>query len=106
MNDPGHGELRAPHISESRSLPVEKHRSDIFFAAVETTRMPMTVTDPHLPDNPIVFANRAFLEMTGYAADEVIGNNCRFLQGRRPIRPASAMCANRSKAVANLPPRC
>ncbi len=43
--------------------------------------MPMTVTDPHLPDNPIVFANRAFLEMTGYSAEEVIGNNCRFLQG-------------------------
>ncbi|MBB4592379.1 hybrid sensor histidine kinase/response regulator [Xanthomonas cannabis] len=81
MNDSRHGKLRAPHISESRSLPVEKHRSDIFFAAVETTRMPMTVTDPHLPDNPIVFANRAFLEMTGYSADEIIGNNCRFLQG-------------------------
>lgn len=81
MNDTRHGELRAPHISESRSLPVEKHRSDIFFAAVETTRMPMTVTDPHLPDNPIVFANRAFLEMTGYSSEEIIGNNCRFLQG-------------------------
>ncbi|WP_166762219.1 hybrid sensor histidine kinase/response regulator [Xanthomonas euroxanthea] len=81
MNDPGYGEPRAPHIGESRSLPVEKHRSDIFFAAVETTRMPMTVTDPHLPDNPIVFANRAFLEMTGYSAEEIIGNNCRFLQG-------------------------
>ncbi|WP_115528034.1 MULTISPECIES: hybrid sensor histidine kinase/response regulator [Xanthomonas] len=81
MNDTRHGELRAPHISESGSLPVEKHRSDIFFAAVETTRMPMTVTDPHLPDNPIVFANRAFLEMTGYSAEEIIGSNCRFLQG-------------------------
>ncbi|NJB79633.1 hybrid sensor histidine kinase/response regulator [Xanthomonas arboricola] len=81
MNDPGNGEPRAPHIGESRSLPVDKHRSDIFFAAVETTRMPMTVTDPHLPDNPIVFANRAFLEMTGYSAEEIIGNNCRFLQG-------------------------
>lgn len=81
LNDPGDAELRAPHIGESRSLPVDKHRSDIFFAAVETTRMPMTVTDPHLPDNPIVFANRAFLEMTGYSAEEIIGNNCRFLQG-------------------------
>ncbi|PPU41315.1 hybrid sensor histidine kinase/response regulator [Xanthomonas arboricola] len=81
MNDPGYGEPRAPHTGQSCSLPVDTHRSDIFFAAVETTRMPMTVTDPHLPDNPIVFANRAFLEMTGYSADEIIGNNCRFLQG-------------------------
>ncbi|MBB3951767.1 histidine kinase famiy protein [Aureimonas jatrophae] len=54
---------------------------DIFFKAVETTRMPMTVTDPHQPDNPIVFANNAFIQMTGYRLDEIIGRNCRFLQG-------------------------
>ncbi|MEH3038945.1 MAG: histidine kinase famiy protein [Sphingomonas paucimobilis] len=53
----------------------------IFFAAVKTTRMPMIVTDPNLPDNPIIFANPAFLSMTGYGADEVLGRNCRFLQG-------------------------
>ena len=54
---------------------------DIFFAAVETTRMPMTVTDPRQRDCPIIFANRAFLEMTGYSREEIIGRNCRFLQG-------------------------
>ncbi len=54
---------------------------DIFFAAVETTRLPMIVTDPRQPDNPIVFANQAFLTMTGYAPEEVVGHNCRFLQG-------------------------
>ncbi len=43
--------------------------------------MPMIVTDPHKLDNPIIFANRAFLSMTGYAADEIVGLNCRFLQG-------------------------
>jgi len=55
--------------------------NDIFFAAVSTTRMPMIVTDPHLPDNPIIFANPAFITMTGYAEDELLGRNCRFLQG-------------------------
>lgn len=55
--------------------------SGIFFTAVETTRMPMIVTDPNQPDNPIIFANPAFLTMTGYRADEVLGRNCRFLQG-------------------------
>jgi len=55
--------------------------SDIFFAAVKTTRMPMVVTDPHRPDNPIIFCNEAFSFLTGYSQDEILGYNCRFLQG-------------------------
>ncbi len=51
--------------------------------AVERTRMPMVVSDPQLPDNPIIFANQAFLDTTGYDAEDVIGRNCRFLQGPR-----------------------
>lgn len=54
---------------------------NIFFAAVEMTRMPMIVTDPRQPDNPVVFANNAFQKMTGYGSDEIVGQNCRFLQG-------------------------
>ena len=50
--------------------------------ALERTRIPMVVTDPRKPDNPIVLANASFLEMTGYTGEEVIGRNCRFLQGR------------------------
>ena len=56
-------------------------RNSLFFAAVETTRMPMIVTDPRKPDNPIIFANNAFVGMTGYATEELLGRNCRFLQG-------------------------
>ncbi len=56
-------------------------RANVFFAAVEMTRMPMVVTDPNQPDNPIVFANNAFLDLTGYEENEVLGRNCRFLQG-------------------------
>lgn len=54
---------------------------DIFFAAVEMTRMPMIVTDPNRSDNPIAFANAAFIQMTGYSREEIVGQNCRFLQG-------------------------
>jgi PAS domain S-box-containing protein len=58
-----------------------RRRAGPFVAALERTREPMVVTDPRLPDNPIVFANPAFLALTGYDADEVLGRNCRFLQG-------------------------
>jgi len=39
------------------------------------------VTDPKLPDNPIVDCNGAFLQLTGYERAEVLGRNCRFLAG-------------------------
>ncbi|QDI80383.1 PAS domain-containing protein [Methylorubrum populi] len=68
-------------VSGSGAAGVIDQHHDIFFAAVERTRMPMIVTDPRQPDNPIIFANRAFIRMTGYTVDELIGNNCRFLQG-------------------------
>ncbi|MDR7037277.1 MULTISPECIES: HWE histidine kinase domain-containing protein [Methylobacterium] len=55
--------------------------SDPFVAAVRATRMPMIITDPNKPDNPIVFVNDAFSKLTGYARAEILGNNCRFLQG-------------------------
>ncbi|MEH3147392.1 MAG: histidine kinase famiy protein [Methylobacterium frigidaeris] len=81
-----------PHTPVTGSGPsgVQDTRHDIFFAAVETTRMPMIVTDPHQPDNPIIFANRAFVRMTGYAVDELIGRNCRFLQGPETDRDSVA----------------
>lgn len=56
-------------------------KGDPFAAAVRATRMAMIVTDPRRPDNPIVFANDAFLRLTGYSRLEVTGRNCRFLQG-------------------------
>ena len=61
-------------------------RGGVFFAAVEMTRMPMILTDPRLPDNPIVFANKAFLDLTGYEESEVMHRNCRFLQGPQTDR--------------------
>ena len=39
------------------------------------------ITDPSLPDNPIVFASQGFLTLTGYALNQILGRNCRFLQG-------------------------
>lgn len=42
------------------------------------------VSNPRLPDNPIIACNDAFCALTGYAASEVIGRNCRFLSGAGP----------------------
>ncbi len=63
--------------------------SDPFAAAMRATRVPMLITDPNQPDNPIVFANDAFCELTGYARGEIVGRNCRFLQGPGTSRPAT-----------------
>ena len=41
----------------------------------------ITISDPSLPDNPLIYVNTGFEKMTGYAAKEVLGKNCRFLQG-------------------------
>ncbi len=39
------------------------------------------LSDPRLPDNPIVECNHAFETLTGYSRDEIVGRNCRFLTG-------------------------
>lgn len=50
-------------------------------AAFRASEAPMVMTDPGRPDNPIVFANPAFCRLTGYEPEDVLGRNCRFLQG-------------------------
>jgi PAS domain S-box-containing protein len=55
--------------------------NDPFAAAVHATRMPMVISDPRQHDNPIIFVNDAFCSLTGYDRDEILGRNCRFLQG-------------------------
>lgn len=62
-------------------LDSEHAIGDPFAAAIRSTRMSMLITDPRQQDNPIVFANDAFVNLTGYPREEVIGRNCRFLQG-------------------------
>ncbi|ESY97190.1 PAS sensor protein [Mesorhizobium sp. LNHC229A00] len=71
-------------------LHVEHGKGDPFAAAIRATRMSMIITDPRRQDNPIVFANEAFLRLTGYERDEVLGRNCRFLQGPESDKEAIA----------------
>jgi PAS domain S-box-containing protein len=56
--------------------------------AVAASSNGILITDPKLPDNPIVYVNPAFEKISGYAVDEVMGRNCRFLQGDERDQPA------------------
>ncbi len=78
----------------------------LFEQAMAQTRMAITLVDPHSPDLPIVFANRAFRRLTGYSEEEVIGRNCRFLQGPKtdpePIARIRDAIANEDVVVVEL----
>mmetsp|Transcript_8271 Transcript_8271/g.17205 ORF Transcript_8271/g.17205 Transcript_8271/m.17205 type:complete len:501 (+) Transcript_8271:257-1759(+) len=49
--------------------------------SIQQSQHSFVITDPSLQDNPIVFASDDFLTLTGYSREEVLGRNCRFLQG-------------------------
>ena len=49
--------------------------------SIQSSQQSFIITDPSLTDNPIVFASDGFLELTGYSREQVLGRNCRFLQG-------------------------
>ncbi len=62
--------MSAPH-------PITRALTAIIAHAAE----PMVLSDPRLPDHPMIAVNPAFENLTGYKADDVVGRNCRFLQG-------------------------
>ena len=59
-----------------------KHQLGPFVVAAETTRMPMVFTDAKASSMPIIFANQAFLDLTGYGEHEVLGQSFDFLMER------------------------
>lgn len=60
----------------------------LFKHLVDVVDTGITITDPSLPDNPLIYVNRAFTETTGYSAEDALGRNCRFLREREPKQPA------------------
>jgi PAS domain S-box-containing protein len=53
----------------------------VFLKTLKDSLVAFTITNPNLIDNPIIFCSDEFCTMTGYAKEEVLGRNCRFLQG-------------------------
>nr|AML76705.1 putative LOV domain-containing protein [Actaea racemosa] len=59
----------------------EKRKGLDLATTLERIEKNFVITDPRLPDNPIIFASDSFLELTEYSREEILGKNCRFLQG-------------------------
>ena len=56
---------------------------DALTTAMRHCTAPMVLSDPNVADTPMVSANQAFADLTGYAIADIVGRNCRFLQGPR-----------------------
>ncbi len=63
---------------------------DLKERAMDEAPVGITISDPDLPDNQLVYVNDAFERMTGYTREDALGTNCRFLQGEEtdeePVR--------------------
>src|SRR5215210_5961040 len=67
--------------SSERHIENVREQGGVFVEAVRLTRMPMLVTDAALPGNPITFANQAFIDLSGYTIDELLGQDPHFMNG-------------------------
>ncbi|GAA0310312.1 PAS domain S-box protein [Halarchaeum salinum] len=58
--------------------------------AIEAAPVGIAISDADRADNPLVYVNERFEELTGYAESEIVGRNCRFLQGEKTDEAAVA----------------
>lgn len=63
---------------------------DIYLRAINSTRDGLIITEAKGKNNPIVYANTAFEHLSGYTKSEILGNDCRFLQGSNIDQPEIA----------------
>lgn len=83
--------LDAPLSSAGRDVPgssAPEGMRRLLDRAVAASSNGIVITDPKLPDNPIVYVNPAFEKISGYAEEEARGRNCRFLQNDERDQPA------------------
>ncbi len=72
---------KVENLGMSERIGAAEEQARMLTQAVNQSRLALCLTDPGQTDNPIVYANAAFMELTGYHEVEVLGRNCRFLQG-------------------------
>ncbi len=81
---PYEGEEFRGSVGILRNVRDERRRNDILerrTRAMDEAPIGIAITDPSQEDNPMVYVNDHFVEMTGYPESESVGRNCRFLQG-------------------------
>lgn len=71
-------QLAKPPIQSAKILMEPDFR---LIQALQHSQKNFVLSDPSLPDNPIVYASEGFCKLTGYKRQDVLGRNCRFLQG-------------------------
>jgi PAS domain S-box-containing protein len=85
------GTYRGAHYPRhTGGMPDPNPLTTALLAAMMHSRQPMVLTDPNLPDHPMIAVNPAFTGMTGYPESETVGRNCRFLQGSGTDRAATS----------------
>ena len=77
----GEGEERLVVAQDVTERIDREERLELYRRAMDEASAGITITDPSLPDNPLIYVNDQFTEITGYDPEEVIGRNCRLLQG-------------------------
>jgi PAS domain S-box-containing protein len=84
--------MRVRGLLETRRYSLaarERHeRLELYERAMDGASVGITVADADDPERPLIYANDGFLEITGYDRSEVLGRNCRFLQGEGTDRAA------------------
>ncbi|WOG87545.1 hypothetical protein DCAR_0206773 [Daucus carota subsp. sativus] len=70
-----------PESLDNKARKKEMRKGIDLATTLERIEKNFVITDPRLPDNPIIFASDSFLELTEYSREEILGRNCRFLQG-------------------------
>ncbi|MCA0972541.1 PAS domain-containing protein [Halobacillus litoralis] len=60
----------------------EIQQNEFIKAAIDRVGAGVVITDPEQEDNPMIYCNQGFKDLTGYEEAEILGRNCRFLQGK------------------------
>jgi len=77
--------------ANQKKLERTNRQLQLYYKAIEASTTGVIISDASGEDTPIIFCNKAFTELTGYSESEILGHNCRFLQGDDRDQPARAV---------------